>query len=114
MSSPMHTRSSYILALLLLVAACGSSNDDGTDGTETATPTYNQVIQPMLESRCDPCHTTEGAGRRDDGLEPLPCPRGPTVDDLPGSSACVRRSAALADPTRVPNQARFRGASARS
>lgn len=60
MSAPMRTPS-YILALLL-VAACGSSNDDGSDGADTETPTYNQVIQPMLESKCDPCHTTEGAG----------------------------------------------------
>lgn len=48
------------LAFILFTVACGSS-DDGGDG-QSGTPTYNQAIQPLLAAKCDPCHTTEGAG----------------------------------------------------
>ena len=51
------------VALVVLLAACGSSDDGGGgDSDNGGTPTYNQVIQPMLAAKCDPCHTTEGAG----------------------------------------------------
>jgi hypothetical protein len=48
------------LALLLLLGACGSS-DGGGDGEQSGTMTYAR-LQPMLAAKCDPCHTTEGAG----------------------------------------------------
>jgi len=54
-------RSSAIILASLLLAACGSSDDGGPTGP-TGTPTYNQVIQPMLAAKCDPCHTVEAAG----------------------------------------------------
>jgi hypothetical protein len=49
------------LAFILFAVACGSS-DDGGDGQQSGTPTYNQTIQPLLAAKCDPCHTSEGAG----------------------------------------------------
>ena len=48
------------LTLLLLLGACGSS-DGGDDGEQSGTMTYVR-LQPMLAAKCDPCHTTEGAG----------------------------------------------------
>ncbi len=57
MSSIM--RSSVIL-LAGLFAACGSS--DSSPNGESGTPTYTQDIQPILQAKCDPCHTSEGAG----------------------------------------------------
>jgi hypothetical protein len=51
-------------ALLLagLVAACGSSDSGSNQNGESGTPTYTQDVQPILQAKCDPCHTTDGAG----------------------------------------------------
>ena len=49
------------LLIACLLAACGS--DGGSNQpVESGTPTYNQDVQPILQAKCDPCHTTEGAG----------------------------------------------------
>ena len=55
------SRVSFAFILLFAAVACGSS-DDGGDGQQSGTPTYNQVIQPLLAAKCDPCHTSGGAG----------------------------------------------------
>jgi hypothetical protein len=60
---PFTMRSSALL-LGFLLAACGSSDSDGGDssGSGSGDPTYTEDIRPILEAKCDPCHTTEGAG----------------------------------------------------
>lgn len=54
-------RSSALL-LATLLAACGSSDGGSDQNSESGTPTYTQDIQPVLQAKCDPCHTTDGAG----------------------------------------------------
>jgi hypothetical protein len=56
---PLFMRSSALL-LAGLVTACGSSGSD--QNGESGTPTYTQDVQPILQAKCDPCHTTDGAG----------------------------------------------------
>ena len=52
------SRVSFAFILLFAAVACGSSDD----GQQSSSPTYNQTIQPLLAAKCDPCHTSEGAG----------------------------------------------------
>lgn len=56
----------YGVPFLLVLAACGSGGGGGgsNDGDQQggSVPTYNRDIQPILEVKCGPCHTTAAAG----------------------------------------------------
>lgn len=58
---PFTMRSSALL-LALLLAACGSNDSGGDSSGASGDPTYTEDIRPLLQAKCDPCHTTEGAG----------------------------------------------------
>ncbi len=53
---------SSVLLIACLLAACGSSDGESNQNVDPGTPTYTQDVQPMLQAKCDPCQTTEGAG----------------------------------------------------
>ena len=57
----MSMRSSCAL-LLAILAACGSSDGGDSGGQQSGAPTYTQDIQPILQQKCGPCHTSDAEG----------------------------------------------------